>query len=158
MRSCEILIVDDEIHICNALRRILRQAGYKVKAVNDGNAAVDILSKKQTDVVLLDLMMPGVSGREICSIARFLSAQTRVIYFSALSSSSITSIRDLMNEADGFIRKPATAEKILAEIRTVLNSPYKKSTGQATIRISRRISKIPRNIDKLSVGIPTVRA
>lgn len=123
--SYEVLIVDDELNICNALRRILRQEGYMVKAVLDGNTALDVISKNRTDVILLDLMMPGVNGREICSMARHIAADTRVIYFTAYSGSSRTSLRELEDEADGFIRKPASAKKILAELNAVLNTPIR---------------------------------
>lgn len=125
--SYEVLIVDDELNICNALRRILRQEGYLVKAVLDGNTALDIISKNRTDVVLLDLMMPGVNGREICLMARHIAADTRVIYFTAYSGSTTTALKDLEGEADGFIRKPASAKKILAELNAVLNAPSKSS-------------------------------
>jgi two-component system OmpR family response regulator len=120
--SYEVLIVDDEVNICNALRRILGQEGYLVKAVLDGNTALDVISKKRTDVVLLDLMMPGINGREICSMARHMAVDTRVIYFTAFAGSSLTGLKELEGEADGFIRKPASAKKILAKLNAVLNT------------------------------------
>ncbi len=126
----EVLIVDDELNICNALQRILRQEGYLVKAVLDGDTALDVISKKRTDVVLLDLMMPGVNGREICCLARHIAADTRVIYFTAFAGSSLTSLRDLEGEADGLIRKPASAKKILAEIDSVLNTPVRNGLNK----------------------------
>lgn len=130
-RPREVLIVDDELNICNALRRILRKEGYLVKAVRDGNSALDIICKKRIDVILLDLMMPGVNGREICSIARHLAAETKVVYFSAFSCSNMGAMKELADEADGFIRKPASSQKILAELHAVLNSPV-KTHGRGT--------------------------
>ncbi len=121
----KVLVVDDESNICSALQRILREEGYLVKAVSDGNVALDVLSKKRTDVVLLDLMMPGINGREICAMARHIAVDTRVIYFTAFVESKVTSMRELMGEADGFIRKPASVKRILSELNAVLSSPMK---------------------------------
>ena len=136
--SFEILIVDDELNICNALRRLLKREGYLVKAVFDGNTALDVISKNRTDAILLDFMMPGINGREICTMTRHLSATTRIIYFTAFPGSGLTPLKELEGEADGFIRKPASAKKILAELTAVLASPSRKTmNGTAKKSIER---------------------
>ena len=140
--SFQVLIVDDELNICNALQRILRQEGYLVKAVLDGNTALDVISKNRTDVVLLDMMMPGVNGREICCMARHIAADIRVIYFTAFAGSSFTSLREIEGEADGFIRKPASAKKILAELHSVLNTPVRNGLNKnvpKTLQLARPV-------------------
>ena len=118
--ECNVLVVDDEFHICTVLRRILVREGYMVKAVSNGNTALNIIVKNHPDVILLDLMMPGINGREICSIVRHLSSETRVIYFTAKIETNPSVLKEIEKEADGFIRKPATARRILNEIDNVL--------------------------------------
>lgn len=116
----QVLIVDDEVHMCNILYRILEKEGYKVQTAPDGKAALRLVEKLDPDLILLDLMMPGIDGREVCSIVRQLSEKTRVIYFTAKVESDPVKLKKLREEADGFIVKPATSKQILAGVKKVL--------------------------------------
>jgi DNA-binding response OmpR family regulator len=117
-----ILVVDDEVHLCNILYRILTGYGYRVKVVTDGKSALDMVEKENPDVMILDLMMPGVDGREVCSVVRQISTKTRVIYFSAKVEPDSVRLKELRNEADSFITKPATAKKLLTIVERVLKT------------------------------------
>ncbi len=116
-----ILIVDDEPHLCRALRRILEGEGYRVTTASDGHSALQAAAADQPDLVLLDLMMPGMDGQEVCHRLREAGNPARVIYFTARGQpASPARARQLMEEADGIITKPATSRRILARIRSVL--------------------------------------
>ncbi len=117
-----ILIVDDELHMSNVLRRLLEKEGYRVLTSSDGKTALQVTREKSPDLILLDLMMPGMDGREVCRRVRQLSTKTRVIYFTAKAEPDPSNSKELRSEADAFIPKPATSKKILSTVNKVLKS------------------------------------
>jgi len=77
------LVVDDEPRMCDVLRRVLEKEGYRVITALDGETALGLIKENKPDVILLDLLMPGIDGREVCHRVRELSTSTRIIYFTA---------------------------------------------------------------------------
>lgn len=121
--SSLVLVVDDEPNLCNVLRRILEREGYQVLTAPDGETALRLIKRNEPDVVLLDLMMPGIDGREVCWRVREFSPKTRIIYFTAKAElTSAPGARELYKGADGFIAKPATSKRILATVDNILNA------------------------------------
>jgi DNA-binding response OmpR family regulator len=119
--SAYVLVVDDEPHLCNGLRRILEKEGYEVSTAQDGQTALGLVDVRTPDVILLDLMMPGLDGREVCRRVREVAPATQVIYFTAKAEPvDPTVLRHLRAEADAFITKPATSRQILAKVSSVL--------------------------------------
>jgi len=117
----EILIVDDEPHLCSALHRILTREGYCVRTAPDGETALELCQQKAPDVLLLDVMMPGMDGREVCRRVRESATATYIIYFTARTDSTgLPRLRQLRHEADALIAKPCTTRMILAKVRNVL--------------------------------------
>lgn len=115
-----ILVVDDEIHMCEILKRLLEKVGYTVFTASNGKKALTITREQKPDVILLDLMMPGMNGREICKVVREISPDTKVIYLTAKVESDLAKLKEIRNEADNFIAKPATSKKILSSIENSL--------------------------------------
>ncbi len=115
-----VLIVDDELHMCSVLSRILKKERYRVITVLDGKAALHLTKEKEPDLILLDLMMPGIDGREVCRRVRAFSPKTQVIYFTAKVESDALALKELRSEADAFITKPATSKQILSRVSSVL--------------------------------------
>ncbi|NLE08256.1 MAG: response regulator [Dehalococcoidales bacterium] len=103
------------------LRRILEKEGYLVNVASDGEKALSIVEKNNPDVVILDLMMPGMNGREVCHAIREMAPATKVIYFSAKVESDVQKLKELKGEADMFLTKPATSKKILSSVNSLLN-------------------------------------
>ncbi|MFC2071830.1 response regulator transcription factor [Chloroflexota bacterium] len=119
--SPKVLVVDDELHLCKILRRILEREGYKVKTATDGETALRFTKEERPDVILLDLMMPGIDGREVCRRVRQFSAATQIIYFTAkVMLTDPLKLKELHREADAFITKPATSKQILSKVSGVL--------------------------------------
>ena len=119
--NAEILIVDDEPHLCSALHRLLTREGYHVRTAPDGETALEFCRQKAPDVLLLDVMMPGMDGREVCRRVRESAAATHIIYFTAQTdSTSRPRLRQLRHEADALIAKPCTTKIILSTVRNVL--------------------------------------
>ncbi len=118
--SPQVLIVDDELRMCNVLRRILEKEGYRVRTVLDGETALHLTKEKEPDVILLDLMMPGINGREVCRRVREFSPKTQIIYFTAKVEPDPLALKELRSEADAFITKPATSKQILSRVSGVM--------------------------------------
>ncbi len=118
--SPQVLIVDDELHMCNVLRRILEKEGYRVITVLDGETAVQLTKEKEPDLILLDLMMPGIDGREVCRRVRAFSPKTQIIYLTAKAELDPLALKELRSEADAYISKPATSKQILSRVSNVL--------------------------------------
>ena len=117
-----ILVVDDEQTMCTILRRILEKAEYNVLTACNGEKAIEIVKKSPPDVILLDLMIPGMNGREICRAVRELAPETKIIYFSAKVEFDQQKDKTIREEADMFIKKPASSRKILTGITSVLTN------------------------------------
>ncbi len=117
-----ILVVDDEPTMCRILERVLTGEGYRVIVARDGEGALRLFAKHSPDVVLLDVMMPGINGRDVCRRIRESSATTRIIYLSAKAVPiDSVELKEFSDEADAFISKPATSKEILSTISWVLD-------------------------------------
>ncbi len=115
-----ILVVDDEQNMCNALRRVLEGEGYRVFVALDGAAAIKVIPEMKPDLILLDIMMPGMDGREVCARAREIS-ECRVIYFTARADlAKPETAKELYGEADAFLTKPASAKRIVSVVGATL--------------------------------------
>ncbi len=115
-----VLVVDDELQLNKALSRVLENDGYRVITAPDGETALGLIKEKSPDVVLLDLLMPGMDGREVCRRVRKISKATKIIYFTAKVELDPLKSRELRSEADAFIAKPATSKKLLSTVSKVL--------------------------------------
>ena len=116
----KIMIVDDEPRMCDVLRRILERSGYETITAFDGETAIKLIKKNRPDVMLLDLMMPGMNGREVCRQAREISPATRIIYFTGKSQIDAAEKKELRREVDAFLTKPASTTQILSKINSAL--------------------------------------
>lgn len=126
-----ILVVDDDSDICLVLAATLEMAGYRVLCAADGNRAIEVLSAESgVDLILLDLMLPGMSGWEILGKlrARSETAGTPVVLISA-ASSLLTPPPDLPRPAVAFITKPFDPGDLTERIAAIL---ARSSSGSAT--------------------------
>ncbi len=116
----KIMIVDDEPRMCDVLRRILEQNGYKTITASDGETAIKLFIKNRPDVILLDLMMPGMNGTEVCQRIREISPTTRIIYFTGKAQIDASEKKKFRREVDTFLTKPASTKQILSKINSAL--------------------------------------
>ncbi len=72
----QVLIVDDELPMGNVLRRLMEKEGYGVITAPDGETALQFFREEEPDVILLDLIMPGIDGREVCRRVREFHTKT----------------------------------------------------------------------------------
>ncbi len=121
VRQPSILVVDDTPANIGFLLETLSQAGYRVRVAPDGESALEQVQYAEPDLVLLDVMMPGIDGFETCRRLRKLPklAQTPIIFMTALSDAQ-DKVRAFTSGADDYVTKPFQHEEVLARVRTHL--------------------------------------
>jgi two-component system response regulator RegX3 len=113
-----ILIVEDEDSFSDALSFMLRREGYEVFIAADGNTALAEFDKHGPDLVLLDLMLPGISGTEVCRIIR--SKSTVPVIMLTAKDGEVDKVVGLELGADDYVTKPFSSRELLARVRAVL--------------------------------------
>jgi two-component system response regulator RegX3 len=113
-----ILVVEDEESFSEALAYLLGKEGFDVVVADTGTAAVELFDKGGADLVLLDLMLPGLSGTEVCRQLRSRSA-VPIIMLTA-KDAEIDKVVGLELGADDYVTKPYSSRELIARIRAVL--------------------------------------
>ena len=113
-----VLIVEDEESLADPLAYLLRKEGFETTVVTDGPAALAEFDRAGADIVLLDLMLPGMSGTDVCKQLRARSS-VPVIMVTARDS-EIDKVLGLELGADDYVTKPYSARELIARIRAVL--------------------------------------
>jgi len=114
----KILIVEDEASFSEALAFLLGKEGFEVTVAEDGQQAVDKFAKEGADLILLDLMIPIISGIEVCRIIRS-SSQVPIIMLTA-KDAEIDKVVGLELGADDYVTKPYSSRELIARIKAVL--------------------------------------
>lgn len=114
----KILVVEDEESFRDALAFVLSKEGFEVKLVQDGQAAVDTFEKEGADLILLDLMLPGINGLEVCKNIRAKS-NVPIIMVTA-KNEEVDKVIGLELGADDYVTKPFSSRELVARIRAVL--------------------------------------
>ena len=113
-----VLIVEDEDSLADPLAFLLRKEGFEVDVAGDGPTALQSFESEGADIVLLDLMLPGMSGTDVCKRLRMTSS-VPVIMVTARDS-EIDKVVGLELGADDYVTKPYSARELIARIRAVL--------------------------------------
>ncbi|MEI8096389.1 MAG: response regulator transcription factor [Spirochaetales bacterium] len=147
-----ILVVEDEEKIAQFVKRGLNEAGYEVECLTDGREALAAARQKDYDVVVLDVVLPGLDGLGVCRALRKHRRSMPVLMLSALGTVP-DKIAGLDAGADDYLSKPFDFEEFLARIRALLR---KKDSEQATVLscgdlnldlLSRKVERAGRQID-----------
>jgi two-component system alkaline phosphatase synthesis response regulator PhoP len=127
----KILVVDDEPAVTNLLSYNLRKASYAVLTAADGREALALARESQPDLILLDLMLPGVDGLEVCRELR-KTRDVPIIMVTALGE-EIDRVVGLELGADDYVTKPFSVRELLARIKSVLrrSSQAREKTTEA---------------------------
>ena len=115
----EILIVDDERMIRAGLAQLLADAGFAVREARDGKSALTAVAARRPDLVLLDIMMPGMDGFEVCEKLLAADRDLPVVFLTAKDSEH-DQVRGLEVGADDFLSKTVGEEVLLARVRKAL--------------------------------------
>ena len=143
MSNAKILIVDDDTNICELLRLYLEKDGYEAEVVTDGLSAINAFNTTNPDLVLLDIMLPGMDGWQICHEIRKTS-QTPIIMLTA-KTETFDKVLGLELGADDYIAKPFETKEVVARIKAVLRRSCNKNES------SNAIKEV--NFDKLMINL-----
>jgi len=110
------LIVDDEVEICALLSKYLAKEGYETVIANTGEEAVEIAWKIRPDVILLDVVMPGMTGVEAFRRIKELNIKSVVIMITA-SDDRIKGVGEIKSDLDGYLSKPI----LLTDLKLVID-------------------------------------
>ncbi len=114
-----ILVAEDQADIRDLIVLNLRQAGYRVDAVADGTAALASQAEQASDLLLLDLMMPGLDGLEVCKAVRARGRATPILMLTA-KSTELDRVLGLELGADDYLTKPFSMAELLARVKALL--------------------------------------
>ena len=131
MEKTKILIVDDEKHIAELISLYLTKEGFETREVYDGRKAMDEFYSFKPELVLLDLMLPGVDGYQICTTIR-KNSDVPIIMLTARSD-TFDKVLGLEMGADDYIVKPFEPKEMVARVKAVLRR-YEKIEKRRTTR------------------------
>ncbi|HQZ04655.1 MAG: response regulator transcription factor [Rhodoferax sp.] len=114
-----LLVAEDQADIRDLLVMNLRNANYQVQAVADGRAALDSQNEQASDLLILDLMMPGMDGLEVCKALRARGHTTPILMLTA-KSTELDRVLGLELGADDYLTKPFSLAELLARVKALL--------------------------------------
>jgi len=129
-----ILIVEDEPRIADFLQRGLRAEGHFCVIANDGEAGLSLALEGDFDLLLLDMMLPGMHGRDVCQQLRMNKINTPLIILSAMDSLDDV-IAGLRMGADDYMTKPFSFEELLARIETVMRRGSQVTSEEESLEV-----------------------
>ena len=117
----EILIVDDEPNVAVPIQFLMEQQGYRVMIAERGEDALDLIYQYKPDLVLLDIMLPGIDGYEVCEIVRLNPnfRKVKIIFLTAKGREEEIA-KGLALGADAYITKPFSNTEIVAKVKELL--------------------------------------
>lgn len=123
-----ILLVDDESPIRLLVSAILRQKGYRILMAQDGVAAITIAQREHPELVILDFLMPGMVGADVCRIIKQgrTTSQIKVVILTAVIDRATRQLAKAAG-ADAYLTKPFVMEELLELVEGVLGSPAQLS-------------------------------
>ena len=123
----KVLVVDDETHVRNLLRLYLERAGYRVIASADGPSALRAMREEHPDLVILDLLLPGIDGLSVCRQLR-LQGDVPVIMLTARTTEQ-DRLRGLRDGADDYVTKPFSPAEVVLRVGAVLRRTAPREDG-----------------------------
>jgi len=130
-----ILVVDDEPAVRRALERALRLDSYDVELAEDGEQALDRLAERPADAVVLDVMMPGIDGLEVCRRMRAAGDKTPILMLTARDAIDDRVI-GLDVGADDYLIKPFALRELQARLRALLRRSGEGDEGSEVLRFA----------------------
>ncbi|CVK18757.1 MULTISPECIES: response regulator [Sporomusa] len=150
----KILVIDDELNIRELIKFNVEKAGYKVLEADNGQTAVAVTKAEQPDLVVLDLMLPGMDGLEVCRIIKN-SRETAAIPIIMLTAKNeeIDKILGLELGADDYLTKPFSPRELVARIKAVLRRSHKDNVAGGELVIG----KLKLNFSRYEAYLGTVK-
>ena len=115
----KVLVVDDEPSIVTLLRFNLEKAGYMVITAEDGKAGLKMAMEENPDLIMLDLMLPGMDGMDVCKTLRQEKIKTPILMLTALDD-EFDKVLGLELGADDYLTKPFSPREVIARVKAIL--------------------------------------
>jgi two-component system response regulator VicR len=130
-----ILIVEDEVDIANSIQYVLKQEGFSTLLAHDGVRAIELFENQHPDMVILDLMMPGIDGYEVCRRVRATDKKTPILMLTARTS-EVDTVVGLELGANDYIAKPVRLRELVARVKAHLReaAPAEPKSNNRTIK------------------------
>src|SRR5437762_5796426 len=126
----KILIVEDDPHILLGLEEVLKSEGFDVASCNRGDHALDSVTKHKPGLIVLDVMLPGLSGYDICKQLRSKKVTTPILMLTA-KGQELDKVVGLDLGADDYVTKPFGVRELLARIHALLRRTSSRQPAQA---------------------------
>ena len=126
------LVVDDEPPLVDLVRSYLEHEGFEVAGAYDGETAVELARRFDPQVIVLDLMLPGMDGLEVCR--RIRSFSDAYIVMLTARTEELDKIVGLSTGADDYITKPFSPRELVARVRAMLRRPRAETAGETVVR------------------------
>lgn len=143
-----VLVVEDEKNLREPLVYLLQKEGYDVIEAEDGNSAVENFNTLGADLILLDLMLPGLSGNEVCRIIR-AESQVPIIMLTA-KDTEIDKVVGLEIGADDYVTKPYSTRELLARMKAVLRRGAEPAQDEGGVL---RAGPVVMDLDRHTVSV-----
>ena len=152
MANEKILVVDDDVNICELLRLYLEKDGYTVTIANDGESAVKTFNEIQPDLMLLDIMLPKLDGWQVCREIRKFS--DKPIIMLTAKGETFDKVLGLELGADDYVVKPFDAKEIVARVKAVL----RRTSGNTSSEIKQvEFDKLRINLTNYELWVDSKR-
>lgn len=156
MSTGKILVVDDDLNICELLRLYIEKEGFNVVTANDGMEALKLFEKESPELIMLDIMLPGLDGWQVCREIRKTS-QCPIIMLTA-KGEVFDKVLGLELGADDYVVKPFEAKEVVARIRAVLRRTGKTDGNQVKEvkwdRLSINLTNYELKVDGVQIDTP----
>ena len=121
----EILIVDDEPNVVVPIQFLMEQHGYRVMTAERGEDALDLIYQYKPDLVILDIMLAGIDGYEVCEIVRLNPNYRNVkIMFLTAKGREVDIAKGLTLGADAYLTKPFSNDELVAKVKELLETTH----------------------------------
>jgi two-component system response regulator MprA len=131
--STHILLVDDDPRLTSALRRTLSYEGYQISTASDGESALNQIRLRPPDLLILDLMLPGINGIEVCRRLRSAGETMAVLMLTARDAVA-DRVSGLETGADDYLVKPFATEELLARVKALLRRSPPPDVARTTLQ------------------------
>ena len=152
--AVHILVVEDELEVANTVKMELDYEGYEVSVAYDGLTGLSTARKSEFDLILLDWMLPGLTGVEICRRLRQTANQVPIIFITAQNEIS-DRVKGLDAGANDYLIKPFSIDELLARVRSTLRRAKDNNKNRNTVKfadlqldlLSRKVYRSDREIE-----------
>ena len=130
--SKQILIVDDEPNVVVPIQFLMEQQGYRVMIAERGEDALDLIYHYKPDLVILDIMLPGIDGYEVCEIIRLDPnyRDVRVMFLTA-KGREVDIAKGLALGADAYLTKPFSNDELVAKVKELLEKTHAETGNKS---------------------------